>query len=263
MVAEPAMAADWRTCTVGGCVNGECASDQGMIIVASAIDVENPAVGGADGAVQKMQEYYLARANGTVDQGPLARCSNSLESEDAANAMAMHVYEVMRGGHTRGSVDMEPANRVFAGYEDAAAASSDESNGDTAEAASAEPEKAAEAPRETPAKSEGNGDPMNFLMWVDMREPINGENSVCFSDIKMKPAPEDYRGNWPSLKNALPIIQGYFPLMLQECSKHGTPVSQNVSFATDDVSPAQKRQTMHDDVERWRKKGFPEVFIPN
>ena len=263
MVAEPAMAADWRTCTVGGCVNGECASDQGMIIVASAIDVENPAVGGADGAVQKMQEYYLAKANGTVDQGPLARCSNSLESEDAANAMAMHVYEVMRGGHTRGSVDMEPANRVFAGYEDAAAPSSDESNGDTAEAASAEPEKAAEAPRETPAKSEGNGDPMNFLMWVDMREPINGENSVCFSDIKMKPAPEDYRGNWPSLKNALPIIQGYFPLMLQECSKHGTPVSQNVSFATDDVSPAQKRQTMHDDVERWRKKGFPEVFIPN
>jgi hypothetical protein len=51
--------------------------------------------------------------------------------------------------------------------------------------------------------------------------------------------------------------------MLQECSKRGTPVSANVSFATDDVSPAQKRKTMQEDVERWRKQGFPEVYISN
>ena len=132
-IATPAVASDWRTCTVGGCLIAPCEANEGfMRIVSKAIDVENPAVGGTDGAIDKMKEYFLAQVNGRVDQGPIGRCSDAQESEQAANDMAMHVYETLNGQYDRGSVDMTPANRVFAGYDDAAANSSDSSGGESA-----------------------------------------------------------------------------------------------------------------------------------
>lgn len=263
----PAFAADWRTCAVAGCIMGPCASDEALVITSHAMDVDNPAIGGVDAAAEGLKKFFLRRTNGQVSGQLMTRCSDAHPSSEAAQVTARRVYEEMEAAFPRGFVTMAYTNMMFPGY-DAAMARSDAGSGDQASAEapseSAAPAKPAEPAKPAQAPTGKNYvDPMNFIMWVDLREPINGTNSLCFHAIKTRPAPEGYRDSWPSLKNALPIIQSYFPLMLKECSKHGTPVSTNVQFATDDVSPADKRRSMQADVERWRKMGFPEVYISN
>ena len=102
--------------------------------------------------------------------------------------------------------------------------------------------------------------PMHFMLYIGLREPINGVNANCFSNILVVPAPPDYRGNWPTLRNALPIIQSYFPALQAECAKHGTPYG-SVVYVTDDVSPAQKVQEMESTIREWRGYGFPQVQL--
>jgi hypothetical protein len=98
------------------------------------------------------------------------------------------------------------------------------------------------------------------MVYIGLREPINGVNANCFSEILVVPAPADYRGNWPTLRNALPIIESYFPALKAECAKHGTPYG-SVIYVTDDVSPAQKIENMESTIREWRGYGFPQVRL--
>ena len=98
------------------------------------------------------------------------------------------------------------------------------------------------------------------MLYIGLREPINGVNANCFSNIIVVPAPADYRGNWPTLRNALPIIESYFPALKAECAKHGTPYG-SVIYIADDVSPAEKVANMEASIREWRGYGFPQVQL--
>jgi hypothetical protein len=115
-------------------------------------------------------------------------------------------------------------------------------------------------PAAKPAQKPLGKDPMHFMVYIGLREPINGVNANCFSEILVVPAPVDYRGNWPTLRNALPIIESYFPALKAECAKHGTPYG-SVIYITDDVSPAQKIENMESTIREWRGYGFPQVRL--
>jgi hypothetical protein len=115
-------------------------------------------------------------------------------------------------------------------------------------------------PMPKPAAKPLGANPMHFMLYIGLREPINGVNANCFSNILVVPAPADYRGNWPTLRNALPIIESYFPALKAECTKHGTPYG-SVIYIADDVSPAQKIENMESTIREWRGYGFPQVQL--
>lgn len=249
---------DWRSCIVTICSQGECDGPNSNLIVVAPANFADPGYGGEAKMMTQLAalaERLYPAANGWTPQFQCKSKPGESYAMDEAKANiqlaqappASHEIKIADPSevwkYVATSQVAEPKQSAHPGNDKLSGSASDRSS---ASGKSLEP-----------------GEPMNFIMWVDLREPINGQNSLCFHATKTKPAPEGYRGAWPSLKNALPIIKSYFPLMLQECSKRGTPVSANVSFATDDVSPAQKRKTMQEDVERWRKQGFPEVYISN
>lgn len=252
---------DWRSCAVTICSKGQCEGPNSNLIVVAPADFSDPGFGGEAVMLQQLEalsERLYPSARGWTRE---VECKRQY-SEGDAQEVAKAYIQLAQTPPAAGEIKIANPFEVWK-YSSTSVASNTTSLSSSA-SASPEPASAPKQPEKAQAQTAtGPGEPMHFIMWVDLREPINGVNALCFHAIKTKPAPEGYRGNWPTLKNALPIIQGYFPLMLENCRRYGTPVSANVGFATDDVSPATKREAMEADVKRWRKLGFPEVFISN
>lgn len=246
---------DWRSCAVTICSNGECDGPNSNLIVVAPADFADPGFGGVPVMMKQLEalaERLYPAAQGWSHQIECQPKPGESYAMDQAKAYIQLAKE------PPASHEIKLAN-PFEVWSYTPQGASSPSSPPTPAGATLPAKEGAEAGK----PDTGPGEPMNFIMWVDLREPINGVNSLCFHAIKTRPAPEGYRGQWPTLKNALPVIRSYFPLMLERCRKYGTPVSENVGFATDDISPVAKRASMQADVERWRKQGFPEVYISN
>ncbi|HEX2812948.1 MAG TPA: hypothetical protein VHO04_09720 [Sphingopyxis sp.] len=246
---------DWRTCAVEICSKGECDGPNSNLIVVAPADFADPGFGGE--AVMMQQLSALSERLYPTAQGwsRNIKCDHRYSEKAALDLAKAHIQLAQAPPASR---EIKIANPFDVWAYTASPTASNNATSSSSPANTPKPATGTGAPTGSVA-----GEPMNFMMWVQLREPINGMNAACFHAIKRKPAPEGYRGSSPTLKNALPIIKSYFPLMLQQCRRYGTPVSENVEFATDDISPAAKRAQMQADVERWRKQGFPEVYISN
>lgn len=244
---------DWRTCAVTICSNGECDGPNSNLIVVAPADFADPGFGGEPAMMQQLETVSERLYPAARGWSRTIECERRYSEKDAMDLAKAHI-QLAQMPPASGEIKIANPFDIWT-YKASGSAS------DTAAAASsAAPKPVTE---EEGRSGSPTGEPMNFIMWVQLREPINGVNAACFHAIKRKPAPEGYRGSSPTLRNALPIIKSYFPLMLQQCRRYGTPVSENVEFAVDDYSPAAKRAQMQADVERWRKQGFPEVYISN
>lgn len=244
---------DWRSCVVTVCSNGQCEGPSSNLIVVAPADFADPGFGGEALMIRQLEAFSERLYASSEGWSHKVECARKWSESEAMKEARAHIA----------LAQMPPASHEIkiANPSDVWKHGSTESAGTNRGTENA---RVTTAPSSTGDKDEQpTGDPMNFIMWVDLREPINGVNALCFHAIKRRPAPEGYRGKWPTLKNALPIIRSYFPAMREQCSRHGTLVSDNVSFATDEISPAQKRASMQADVERWRKQGMPEVYISN
>jgi hypothetical protein len=246
---------DWRSCAVTICSNGECDGPNSNLIVVAPANFADPGFGGEPVMMRQLEalsERLYPAAQGWSHR---VECPPKPGESYAMDQAKAYIQLAQAPPASREIKIVNPFD-IWA-YTPQGGPSVSAPATPSAEKLSPKVGAGTEKP------DAGSTEPMNFIMWVDLREPINGVNSLCFHAIKTKPAPEGYRGKWPTLKNALPVIQSYFPLMLERCSKYGTPVSANVGFSTDDISPAAKRASMQADVERWRKQGFPEVYISN
>lgn len=247
---------DWRTCAVTICSHGECDGPNSNLIVVAPANFADPGFGGERVMMQQL-EAVSERLYPTSQGWSRRIACDHRYSEKAAMDLAKAQIQLAQAPPASREIKIVNPFEMWT-YSVSAAAASDP----LPKPSSAIAPNSATAKDGAPASSAA-GEPMSFIMWVQLREPVNGVNAACFHAIKRKPAPEGYRGSLPTLKNALPIIKSYFPIMLQQCRRYGTPVSENVEFATDDISPAAKRAQMQAHVERWRKQGFPEVYISN
>lgn len=247
---------NWRTCAVTICSNGECDGPNSNLIVVAPADFADPGFGGEAAMMQQLEALSERLYPAAQGWSRKIACDRRYSEASAMELAKAHIQLAQMPPASR---EIKVVNPFEIWKYVASATTANASLSAQAQANTPTPEtNKVGAPTSSDA-----GEPMNFMMWVQLREPINGMNAACFHSIKRKSAPEGYRGSSPTLKNALPIIKSYFPLMLQQCRRYGTPVSENVEFATDDISPAAKRAQMQADVDRWRKQGFPEVYISN
>lgn len=242
---------DWRACAVMICSKGECDGPNSNLIVVAPANFADPGFGGEAAMMQQLEA--LSERLYPVAQG-WAHQPECLHKPDESTAMEQAKAYIALAKMEPASREIKIANpnEVWKYSESAAAVSK----------ATPEPQVAKTEPQRTelPKTGSGGGEPMHFLLYVGLREPIGGVNANCFSNVITLPAPEGYRGQWPTLKNALPIIQSYFPAFQAECSKRGT-VYGAVGFMTDDTSPSQAMIKMNATVGEWRGYRFPEVYI--
>lgn len=254
-IAGPANAADWRACEVIVCNGNACEGPASKsIILAPANLLEF----GDEDAITSQLEAVAGRLF------PEAQGFNYLPvcewSTSEADALEKNKAAIGRA-KVRGASEIRIADpyEVLKTKVPATAAVAAGPTTSAAKPITAAPAKAEAAPG---ARRPQSGEPMQFMLTMGMREPIGGENALCFSNVIAVPAPEGYRGDWPTLKNALPVIESYFPAMRQLCSKYGATDGNAVSYRADDISPVRARADMAALQARLRAKRNPEVYVP-
>lgn len=244
--------ANWQTCVVTICGNGQCSGPNSNLIVVSPANFADPGFGGEAVMIPQLKalaERLYPTAQGWSHQ---PNCVRSLDEERAMKEAKAYIA-LAKMPPASNEIKIAAPQDVWKYSNTTATATA------TASTSSSPPEKAGQQVAK-PEDKKGGGEPMHFLLYVGLREPIGGVNANCFSNIITLPAPEGYRGQWPTLKNALPLIQSYFPAFQAECAKRGT-VYGAVGFMTDDVSPSQAMIKMNATIGEWRGYRFPEVYV--
>lgn len=251
-----ARAPDWRTCSVQICSNGQCEGPNANLIVVAPADFADPGFGGEAVMMQQLEalseRLYPAAAGWTRD----TLCARSID-EGRAMENAKALIALAKTPPAVNEIKIANPFDVWKYTPVSTTASAAPVTGSGGTRAVVTP------PVAEPVRSSGGaGGPMHFLLYVGLREPIGGINANCFSNIITVPAPEGYRGESPSLRNALPVIKSYFPAFLAECSKRGT-VYGSVVYMTDDISPSQALIKMNATIGEWNGYRFPQVYVPN
>jgi len=253
--AAEARAEDWRFCHVLACENGQCGNLATEMLLVAPARFDDPSYGGAGAMLTRLNKFaaerYPAARGWTIKDYD---CSTSKSSNSEAMEAAKRFIAYARESDTR--VMIAAPEQIWT-----AAAGTSPAPAPTLKPVPV-PMAAERAP--TPARKPQYVEPMQFVLSMGLREPTGGINTSCFSNIISLPAPEGYRGEWPTLKNALPIIQSYFVKFQAECAKRGTPYG-SVTYSTDDGASAASisaaRARMRAQVETWRQYRFPEVFV--
>jgi len=257
-LSHEARAEDWRFCHVLACENGQCGNLATEMLIVAPTRFDDPAYGDAGSRLTKLNEFaahqYPAASGWTIKDYD---CSTGKPSNAEAMEASKRFIAYARESNTR--VMIAAPEQIWA----ATAATRPESTPSPAPAPKPVP-KAAEKATPPSERKPQYVEPMQFVLSMGLREPTGGINTSCFSNIITLPAPEGYRGEWPTLKNALPIIQSYFANFQAACAKRGTPYG-SVSFTTDDgASPASinaARARIRTQVDTWQRYRFPEVFV--
>ena len=253
--AGAAHAQDWRTCAVTICSNGRCEGPDANLIIVAPADFADPGWGGEAAIMPQLAalaERLYPAAQGWSHQ---TECESAFDEEDAMNKGKAFI-ELAKAPPAVSEIKIANPFEIWKYTGKAAAAPVPSAAPTPIEKETVKKEEPAPRPAPRPRSAE----PMRFLLYIGMREPIGGVNAICFSNIITYPAPEGYRGQWPTLKNALPIIQGYFPAFKAACEKRGA-VEGSIGYMTDDASPAAALANMKATVAKWQGWRFPEVYI--
>jgi len=121
-------------------------------------------------------------------------------------------------------------------------------------------------PAERPGQPSGasnrlsSGQPLRFMLELGLRNPINGVNGVCFSDVITVAGPAGWPVEGESTRAAMALVEPYRTRMRQACAEKA---------ALQDSAPANiiwnsrgRETTPEDSVARWRSMKQLEIRLP-
>lgn len=129
----------------------------------------------------------------------------------------------------------------------------------TAKPGSAGPSERPGQPSGAPNKPAG-GQPLRFMLELGLRNPINGVNGVCFSNVITVAGPAGWPVEGESTRAAMALVEPYRTRMRQACAERAT--LQDSAPANIIWNSRGRETTPEESVARWRALKQLEVGLP-